>query len=413
MIPATDSAQSTPKRITWLLLTILSGLVGPGCGQLRSFREKEAPPAFGTVASEHGPRSDDAYAEKLSPSVKRSKDALVREDRSRKDESLAVATPSNHPLQDGRPVEAGGNKSHLNDRTIDEPLVALQPPVSIPSLSRARGRETIVASRPEAHTSENQSSSHQESIPKAVAVSPFPKSDDLTSVLAESRLALEKVSNYQVKMSHQQRIGLTLQSPEDVVMSIRRKPKAVRIEWPDGASKGREVLYSADLGSGQMHVRMPNPLLPRISMAPDGPLAVRSSRHPITEAGFDTILEGMEVAVHASMNGDNSYGKISYEGTETPIGLSKPCNKIVRVATDGEVWVVYLDTQSYLPALVQASSARGELLERHVFREVTLNVPELVSREAFDPEARWGPNQGFFQRLARAPIVTDAPTQRR
>ena len=403
-------------RSTWLLLTVVAGLDGPGCAPLRSFRDKEAPPAFGTVASEHGPKSDDAYAEKLSPSVKRSKEALVREDRLRKDEALASATPSIERLQDETLAAAGGIKSRLKDRTADEPLVALQPPLSIPSLSPAR--ETIVASRPEPRTSEDQDSRLREPIPKAVAVvkdaaNPALKREDLAEVLAESRRAIDQVLTYQVKMSHQQRIGLTLQSPEEVTMSIRRTPKAVRLEWPDGTNKGREVLYAADQSGGQMHVRMPNPLLPRISMAPDNPLAVRSSRHPITEAGFDTILDGMEAALRASKNGDNTFGKITYEGTETPTERNIPCKKILRVAPDGEVWVVYLDSENHLPAMVQATSAAGDLLERHVFREVTLNVPELASREAFDPDARWGPNQGFLQRLARAPVVPNAPTQTR
>ena len=96
-------------------------------------------------------------------------------------------------------------------------------------------------------------------------------------------------------MTRVERVGGQLQTEDDVLLSIRRKPKAVRLEWTSGPSKGREVIYSTTLNDRTMYVNMANsPFpMPRMSIAVDSPLAMRNSRHPITEAGFDTILDNL------------------------------------------------------------------------------------------------------------------------
>jgi hypothetical protein len=162
-----------------------------------------------------------------------------------------------------------------------------------------------------------------------------------------------------------------------------------------------------------MHVHMGDSLvpIPRLSMPPDSPLATRSSRHPITEAGFEIIVHNMEVALRAQSAGDPSQGVIRYEGKDKPegAGLEKACHKIVRESPANETWVVYIDPDSYLPVSVKATANNGDLLERYVFRDVIFDLPELASADAFDPDVRWGPPKGFLQRLARS--ATDSPSQ--
>jgi hypothetical protein len=243
----------------------------------------------------------------------------------------------------------------------------------------------------------------------------MPGGPALVTLLSKSRNRLDGLTSYQVKMTHQERISGVLNPPEEVILSIRRNPKAVRLEWPTGAHKGREVLYAADAKGGMMHVQMGNSTIPvpRLSMAPDSPLAARDSRHPITEAGFDTVVGNMEEALLAQQSGDPSLGAIRYAGMERPSGLDKPCHKVVRVTPSNETWVVYLDPESNLPVFVEATAGNGEVLERHSFRDPSFDLPELASAEAFDPDARWGPPKGFLQRLARAGSAGPKPTEPR
>jgi hypothetical protein len=204
-------------------------------------------------------------------------------------------------------------------------------------------------------------------------------------------------------MNHQERVGATLNPAEDIVVSVRRSPKAVRLEWPSGPHKGRDVLYSdgPDGGKGMMHVQVAGSPLPRMSMAPDSPLATMNSRHPITEAGFDTIIQNMELALEKQRAGDSSLGKIRLAGQERPEGMDKACYKVVRVTPSQETWVVYLDPTTNLPMLVEATAANGDRLERYAYGDPTFNPTDLAAADAFDPDARWGPAKGLFQRLAR------------
>ena len=60
--------------------------------------------------------------------------------------------------------------------------------------------------------------------------------------------------------------------------------------------------------------------------------------------------------------------------------------------------------------------AKGELLERYVFRNPRYDLPELAQADAFDPNLRWGPPKGFLNRLAKANGTDDkdpAPSQPR
>ena len=65
-----------------------------------------------------------------------------------------------------------------------------------------------------------------------------------------ARARLDALSSYQVELNRQERVGKTLLEPEDVLLSIRRSPKAVRLEWVDGPQKGREVIYGGPRTAG-------------------------------------------------------------------------------------------------------------------------------------------------------------------
>ena len=102
-------------------------------------------------------------------------------------------------------------------------------------------------------------------------------------------------------------------------------------------------------------------------MSPDSPLVLKSSRHPITEAGLDTIVANLEKSI-ASSAGDMSQGRISYGGLENPGPFDRPCHKLVRITPSGETWLVYIDPETKLPAMVEATDLQGELLERYLFK---------------------------------------------
>ncbi len=359
MIAANKSAptRKAPARRAWAFLFAALSLADLGCARLRSFQKDDKPLMGAATPHRPGPdrhRGGDLYADRMAGASGRAGTALARTVRT-------TAHPSVAEDSDPAPDSPSGP-------------VALEAPVTLPGV------------RPDA------------------AAPPATNTTTAESVLAESRARLEGLSNYQVWMNRQERVGKTLGTPEDVVLSIRRRPAAVRLEWPNGPHKRREVLYSAGENDGLMHVNMADSLLPvpRLSLPPDSPLVMHNSRHPITEAGFDTILKNVEDAIKGEKAGDLATGKVTYEGMEKAEQLDRPCHKIGRKTPSGEAWALYIDPQSRLPVLVQAVDANGELLERYVFSNPRYDLPELAQADAFNPNARWGPPKGFLNRLARA-----------
>jgi hypothetical protein len=229
------------------------------------------------------------------------------------------------------------------------------------------------------------------------------RDEKLQKVLATAKDRLDALSTYQVNITRVERVGGLMQAEEEVVLNIRRKPKAVRLEWAKGPNKGREVIYSAAINDRMMYVNSGNSALPipRMSIPVDSPLALRNSRHPITEAGFDTILDNLFKFLEPKTAAVASDGKLIYKGIDRPGGLDQPCHLVERVTPKGETWQVYLDTRTLMPAMVSAvQTSSGELIERYIYRNLRPNPVELASIDAFDPDKRWGESKGWLSRIA-------------
>jgi hypothetical protein len=223
-------------------------------------------------------------------------------------------------------------------------------------------------------------------------------------LLAQTRERLDGIATYQVDITRVERVGNQLQTEEDVVLNVRRNPKAVLLKWVKGPSKGREVIYSTALNDRMMYVNLGNPALPlsRLSIPVDSPMVLRNSRHPISEAGFDTIIDGLMKHLEADAVETRKEGKVVYKGIDRPKGIDQPCHRLLRISPKGETWEVYLDTRTLMPTLVTATqTASGELIERYAYRNFKADPTELASADSFDPDKRWGEAKGLFSRLAR------------
>jgi hypothetical protein len=237
-----------------------------------------------------------------------------------------------------------------------------------------------------------------------------PAKDDPESLLSQAEARLETLNTYQAKITRTERVSGRLQPDEEILLSIRRNPKAVRLEWTTGPNKGREVIYSSRLDQGALFVHTANSAipLPTMRIPVDSPLVMRNSRHSITEAGFDTIIENLRKSTTRNIQDHPELGEHVYQGLATPPGFDRPSYRFTRRSPSGETWTVYLDTHTMLPRMVVATDSNGDLIERYVYRDVRENPTELASADAFDPDRRWGTSSGFLSRLARGPAGSAA-----
>jgi Protein of unknown function (DUF1571) len=371
MVPAMDRTTSTPERRFWLSFGLgLAFCAGnSGCAQIKTqiWGDSTEPAQLGQIVD-----TNDSYA-------------------------MAHRTRGANPVPGPLPIEAGTTASVLAQveevgaairpaEPATDPAVsgvALQPPMPIDGRTTAR-----LASSTSGVPNASKILASSERRPEAKAT---PRPAD---IISEARAALDAMTSYQVAIHRQERVNGALLPEEDLVLAIRRAPRAVRLTWEDGPNKGREVLYRADEPGGQMHVKMANPALPRLALDPESPMVMRNSRHPVTEAGFDSLVEGLENALNAP-----AASGISYAGLETPAGRDRPAHLLTRTSPSGEKWRVFIDTQTHLPTIVQAVDSNGELLERYLFHDLRTNPLEIASADAFDPVARWGQSKGLFGRL--------------
>jgi len=237
-------------------------------------------------------------------------------------------------------------------------------------------------------------------------------SGEATAVLAEADAALKTLKTYSLKVSRIERIGGKLQPREDMSLSVRAEPKAVRLEWADGPNKGREVIYSSALDPKMIFVHMANSAipLPPMKISVDSPLVMKNSRHSITEAGLETIVEQLRNAERHEAGSSGEGDVLEYKGLEKVAGFDRSCNKFLIRSSSGDVWTIFLDTRSKLPCVVICEDKRGELIERYVYRDLVANPPDLALADAFEPEKRWGgDSKSLLSRLARAASGADLP----
>ncbi len=251
-----------------------------------------------------------------------------------------------------------------------------------------------------------------EAAPAASEAADPPARADASLILAKAQARLQAIDAYQVKMQRRERVGSSVLPEEELVLSIRRKPKAVRLEWVSGSSKGREVIFSPSLDEKMIYVHQPGAasVLPSVRIAVDNPLVMKNSRHTIAEAGFETILANLQKSQKDQQNAGPRGASLAYKGLEKAAGVDRPCHHFIRHTPSGETWNVYLDPRSLLPRLVLAENAQGDLLERYVYAEVRENPKELLAAAAFSPSERWGEGKGLFSRIARAASGSNVPS---
>lgn len=308
---------------------------------------------------------------------------------------------------DGPPAPDDERLADSGEPDADESIrVTLGTPVPLPTASqRAPDPARSVRSRPaEERPAEIAAAPRPTTRPaparpapaRPAPAQPKPQGEDARALVARSEAKLQSLGTYQVRMKRVERVGGKMQPEEEVVLSVHRKPREVRLTWDKGPSQGREVIYSTRVDDRSLFVHMPKTAipLPTMKMAIDSPMVTKSSKHSIAEAGFDTILDSLRKSV--------AEGSAAYRGVEKPPGLDRPSHVFTRRDPGGESWTVFLDARSMLPSMVVAMDSAGDLDEKYIYHEVVEDPAELAAADAFDPDRRWGSSKGgLLSRFAR------------
>jgi len=157
-----------------------------------------------------------------------------------------------------------------------------------------------------------------------------------------------------------------------------RKPLDVRLEWLNDQGKiDQTAVYRQGFNDGKVLARQSGllgALAGKLRLDPNESLALSDSRHSITEVGLGKIIE------RTLKDAANPRISSSFAGEETLDG--RPSYKFEFAATGNEAVsgleaarkaLIWIDRELKLPVKLELYDAANTLLERHRFKQVSIN----------------------------------------
>jgi hypothetical protein len=204
-------------------------------------------------------------------------------------------------------------------------------------------------------------------------------------LVATSRSVVKDLGVYEVKMTKEERVGTKVLPAQTIRVTMRESPRAARLEFIEGPSKGRKVLYNEEIKKREMRVKEGGALgfVGALWIGFDNPLARADTRHPVSDLGYGALLDFFEkdLATSAPHGGHSrkdlgfdAKGMWSVEFTAPPGvgGLEADRAKLT------------LDLLLGLPVQIEAHDKKG-LLERHRYDFVKKQIS--VGADFFQPKA--------------------------
>ena len=218
-------------------------------------------------------------------------------------------------------------------------------------------------------------------------------------LLERAEQKLKKVLSYTTTFSKQERLNGCLGDSQVMNMKVRHKPFSVYMKWLVG-DKGRELLYVDGENDGKMLARVGGirgRLLPALKLDPNGSLAMKESRYPITKAG---ILELVNELLGYRKRDLENHDQVVCTYIDNQLVNKTPCYGFVveyKTKTYSELYrksMVMIDQKSGLPIFVKNftwpheednyKTAQEEdeatIIEQYVFTDIKMN-PQLADAD--------------------------------
>lgn len=137
-------------------------------------------------------------------------------------------------------------------------------------------------------------------VPQAPLVAAGPKIDGKLAMrlkqalMLDAKAKLQTIPDYLVTFTRQERVGGKLLKRESTDMKVRHAPFSIYMKWNEGGDIGRELLYVEGLHDNRMLVKkggQVGDMLPTFKVVPDGEIAMRESRYPVTTSGLLKLVE--------------------------------------------------------------------------------------------------------------------------
>ena len=210
---------------------------------------------------------------------------------------------------------------------------------------------------------------------------------DPLKVLSGMEAAYAKVDDYTANFLKQERVGGKVLPEENIFLKFK-KPFKVYMKWLKGPHEGREALFVRGKYDNKV-VGHDSGILGflNLKMDPNGKLAMRGNRHPITDVGIGRLIEIVMTNVRRGEKSgevtlrlageEQVYGRQAWHiKIDYPPEKAKGyyCRKL-------DLWV---DRELGLPVKIIVYGWKGEFLESYGYRELKINPG--LKEEEFDKD---------------------------
>ncbi len=200
--------------------------------------------------------------------------------------------------------------------------------------------------------------------------------------------AYTKVDDYTSTFVKRERVKGRLM-PREVMFVKFADPFNLYIKWTKGKHEGQELLYVKGWNSGKIRAHTGKFPDITVDLDPEGSLASRGNRHPITDFGLGKMIELL--ARDVRLAGARPQDKVTY----LDLGTSKIGNATVRcieATTPATRWSAYyaykarmcINTRTQMPVRVIIWDRDDKLLEDYTYKNIRLNVG--TTSADFSPE---------------------------
>lgn len=201
--------------------------------------------------------------------------------------------------------------------------------------------------------------------------------DGLEDWLRQAEVSLDRTESYAAVFHKQERVKGWLKTKETVYLKFK-KPFKVYMKWIEDPGKGREVLYVDGWNNNRILLRDPGFMGVMImNLRPQGPIAMKGSRHPITEVGLEHLVQMVGDNVRRGLrSGELEYGR-SAEGTVYGRRIQSLELIFPRNPRKGYYCyrsVISLDIEKKVPIRVQIFDWEDKLIEDYGYENLTLNT---------------------------------------
>jgi hypothetical protein len=198
------------------------------------------------------------------------------------------------------------------------------------------------------------------------------------------------VKDYSAQLDKQELVRGELLDEQSMLIKCRQKPFSVYLQWTEG-DVGREVIYIDGKNQGKMvaHDGGWKIRIPAFNLSPDGILAMRDARYPVTDAGFAFLIDRM-LEVHATDLLTSNFSSCQLDSNQEFDGRpGLTFTTLYKSIADSPIYrksLTFIDREWNIPLhsehfewpakdthSTEAELDHDTLIERYSFRDISIN----------------------------------------